>query len=71
MKWITNRLKERSSWNGIIIGVPAVIVILGIMPLTKVIVWGALAWGLYNIWMSEYFNLDSITCILINDTKHN
>ena len=53
MKWITDRLKERSSWNGIIIGVPAVIVILGIMPLTKVIVWGALAWGLYNVWMSE------------------
>ena len=53
MKWITDRLTERSSWNGLIIGVPAVMVILGIMPLTKVIVWGALAWGLYNIWMSE------------------
>ena len=53
MSWITNRFKERSSWNGLIIGIPAVLVILGIIPLMKVIVWGALAWGIYNIWKSE------------------
>ena len=53
MSSIKNRIKERSSWNGIIIGVPAVLVILGIVPLMKVIIWGALAWAVYNIWKSE------------------
>ena len=53
MSWITDRFKERSSWNGLIIGVPAVLVILRIMSLMKVVVCGALAWGIYNIWKSE------------------
>ena len=53
MGWIKNRIKERSSWNGLIIGVPAILVILGIVPLMKVIIWGALAWAIYNIWKSE------------------
>ena len=53
MSWIKNRIKDRSRWNGIIIGVPAVLVILGFVPLLKVIIWGALAWAVYNIWKSE------------------
>ena len=52
-EWIKGRIEERTSWNGIIIGGAALIVILGIMLLTKVLIWGALAWGVYNIWKSE------------------
>lgn len=44
MDWITNRLKERSTWNGLIVGVPAVLVLFGVVPLMKVVLWGALAW---------------------------
>ncbi len=51
--WIKGRIEERTSWNGIIIGGAALLVILGIMPLSSVIIWGALAWGAYNIWKSE------------------
>jgi len=53
MNWIKNRFKERSSWNGLIIGVRAVLVLLGVVPLMKVVIWGALAWALYNLWKSE------------------
>mgnify|MGYP000663329291 CR=1 FL=1 len=53
MDWIKNRIKERSSWNGLIVGVPAVLVLLGVVPLMKVIVWGAVAWAVYNLWKSE------------------
>ena len=51
--WSIGRIEERTSWNGIIIGGAALLVILGIMPLSSVIIWGALAWGAYNIWKSE------------------
>jgi len=53
MDWIKNRIKERSSWNGLIVGVPAVLVLLGVVPLMKVIIWGAVAWAVYNLWKSE------------------
>ena len=49
MDWITNRLKERSTWNGLIVGVPAVLVLFGVVPLMKVVLCGALAWGVYNL----------------------
>ena len=52
-EWIKGRIEERTSWNGFIIGGAAIIVILGLMPLTTVLIWGALAWGVYNIWKSE------------------
>lgn len=50
---IIDRIKERSSWNGIIIGGSALLVILGIIPLMKMVVYGALAWGAYNIIKGE------------------
>ena len=52
-EWIKGRIEERTSWNGIISGGAALLGILGIMPLSSVIIWGALAWGAYNIWKSE------------------
>ena len=41
MSWITDRIRERTSWNGVIIGGAALLVLLGIMPLSKMVMWGA------------------------------
>jgi len=51
--WVSDRFKERTSWNGIIIGGAALLVIFGIVPLAKMVIWGALAWGAYNLWKAE------------------
>ena len=51
--WLKLRFEERSSWTGIIIGVGALLFILGIHPLSTIIAWGALVWALYNFWKSE------------------
>lgn len=51
--WLSDRFKERTSWNGIIIGGAALLVIFGLVPFTKMVIWGALAWGAYNLWKSE------------------
>ena len=40
-----DRYRERNSGRGIIIAVAAGVVILGFMPLTKVVLWSAVAWG--------------------------
>tara|TARA_Y100000389_G_scaffold201976_1_gene246054 strand:- start:7443 stop:7601 length:159 start_codon:yes stop_codon:yes gene_type:complete len=52
MKWITGRLKERTSWDG------AALVALGIMvlflaPLAKIAAGVAIAYGAWTIWKSE------------------
>ena len=47
--WIANRIKEASSHHGSIAVAAAVAVIWFAIPLTKVIVWGALAWGIWSI----------------------
>ena len=47
--WIADRIKEASSHQGAIAVVAAVAVIWFAIPLTKVIVWGALAWGLWSM----------------------
>ena len=51
--WLTDRLKERSSWNGFFFGGGAVAVIFGIIPLSTMCLDGAGAWGVYNLWMKE------------------
>ena len=50
MTWLMDRFRERTSWTGIIIAVAAGVVILGFMPLTKVVLWGAVAWGVYRLY---------------------
>ena len=47
--WIANRIREASSHQGAIVVAAAVAVIWFAIPLTKVIVWGALAWGVCSI----------------------
>ncbi len=47
--WIANRIKEGSTHQGAIVVAAAVAVIWFAIPLTKVILWGALAWGIWSI----------------------
>ena len=47
--WIAGRVKEASSHQGAIVVVAAVAVLFFAIPLTKVILWGALAWGIWSI----------------------
>lgn len=51
-KWINNRIKERTSWDG------AALIILGLMvlflaPLAKIVAGIAIAYGIWTIWKSE------------------
>ena len=46
---IAGRVKEASSHQGVILVAAAVAVLWFAIPLTKVIVWGALAWGIWSI----------------------
>ena len=47
--WTANRIKEGSTHQGAIVVAAAVAVIWFAIPLTKVILWGALAWGIWSI----------------------
>lgn len=49
MNWITERISERSSHDGIVVAAAAAAIIWGGMALLDVIVWGALAWGVWKI----------------------
>ena len=47
--WISERVNEGSSHQGVIVVAAAVAVLSFAIPLTKVILWGALAWGVWSI----------------------
>jgi hypothetical protein len=47
--WISERIVEGSSHQGAIVVAAAVAVIWFAIPLTKVILWGALVWGAWSI----------------------
>ena len=47
--WISERVNEGSSHQGAIIVAATVAVLFFAVPLTKVILWGALAWGVWSI----------------------
>ena len=47
--WISERIQEASSHQGVIVVAAAVAVIWFAIPLTKVIIWGALAWGIWSM----------------------
>ena len=51
--WIANRIREASSHQGAIVVAAAGAVIWFALPLTKVVVWGALAWGVWSILKQE------------------
>ena len=47
--FISDRITEGSSHQGAIVVASAIAVIWFAIPLTKVILWGALAWGIWSI----------------------
>jgi hypothetical protein len=48
-KWITSRLEQRSTMDGILM-VAAGAAIIVFSPLTKLIAYAAIAYGAYTIW---------------------
>ena len=50
--WLKNRLKERSTWDGIIL-VAAGIAFLVLEPFAKIIAYGAIVYGGWTIWKNE------------------
>tara|TARA_R100001369_G_scaffold50700_1_gene77436 strand:+ start:1970 stop:2140 length:171 start_codon:yes stop_codon:yes gene_type:complete len=48
-KWISERISEASTHQGVIVAAAAVAVLFFAIPLTKVILWGALAWGIWSV----------------------
>ena len=48
-KYIADRLCEGSSHQGLIVAAGAVAVLFFAVPLTKVVLWGALAWGVWSM----------------------
>ena len=47
--WISERVGEGSSQQGVIVVAAAVAVLFFAVPLTKVVLYGALAWGVWSI----------------------
>jgi hypothetical protein len=51
--WISDRIKEGSSHQGGIVVAAAIAVLFFAVPLTKVVLWGALAWGVWSIFKKD------------------
>ena len=47
--YISDRISEGSTHQGLIAAAAAVAVLFFAVPLTKVILWGALAWGVWSM----------------------
>ena len=47
--YIAERIREGSSHQGRIVAAGAVAVLFFAVPLTKVVLWGALAWGVWSM----------------------
>lgn len=51
-KWIENRLRERSTVDGVLM-VAAGAAIIVFSPFAKLIAYGAIAYGVYTIWRQD------------------
>ena len=51
--WISERVNEGSSHQGAIVAAAAIAVLFLAVPMTKVILWGALAWGIWSIFKKD------------------
>ena len=51
-EWIKTRLEERSTMDGVIMIVAGAAIIV-FSPLTKLIAYGAIAYGAWTIWRAE------------------
>ena len=62
MEWLTERLREKTSWTGLIVVVVAGAALLGWMPLTKVALMGGLVW-LTMIALTKYPSVGSLSAM--------
>ena len=53
MDWITDRIKEVSSHNGLMVALAAAAILFGGFAITKVLLWGALGWGVWSMLRSD------------------
>jgi hypothetical protein len=49
MDWITDRIREVSSHNGLMVALGAAAILFGGFGITKVLLWGALGWGVWSM----------------------
>ena len=52
VKWVKNRVDERTSWDGAVLIACGVIVLIA-GPLAKLAAWGAIGYGAWTIWKRE------------------
>ena len=53
MDWIIDRVKEASSHNGLIVAGGAAVILFAGIPITKVVLWGAIVWGVWSMPRSD------------------
>ena len=50
--WITQRLKERTTWDGVVL-IAAGVVYLVFEPIATVVAYGAIGYGAWTLWKKE------------------
>tara|TARA_B100000941_G_C28475554_1_gene538954 strand:+ start:390 stop:563 length:174 start_codon:yes stop_codon:yes gene_type:complete len=50
--WTLDRKNERTSWDGILMIIMAVVVLMG-SPFVKLAAYAVIVWGLWTIWKAE------------------
>jgi len=50
--WIKERLKERTSWDGVVL-IVAGVVYLVFKPIATIVAYGAIAYGAWTLWKKE------------------
>ena len=51
--WISERVTEASSHQGLMVAIVAAMVLFGGFGLTKVLLWGALVWGVWSMFKRD------------------
>lgn len=51
-KWTIDRIKERTSWDGIVL-IGAGVAFLVFKPIASLVAYGAIAYGAWTIWKKE------------------
>ena len=52
IKWVKDRTDERTSWDGTVLIVLGVVVLIA-GPLAKIAAWGAIGYGAWTLWKKE------------------
>lgn len=52
IKWVKDRVDERTSWDGAVLIICGVIVLIA-GPFAKIAAWGAIGYGAWTLWKKE------------------